>query len=120
VTRLFVYGTLVPGEVAAAVLDVWTIGDPELDAARGVLYDTGRGYPAATFSDDAATLVHGAVVALDPARLTTALETLDRYEGREYRRLTIRTAKGRDAHAYGWIGPLDGCVPVRTGRWRAP
>jgi gamma-glutamylcyclotransferase (GGCT)/AIG2-like uncharacterized protein YtfP len=120
VTRLFVYGTLVPGEVAATVLDAWTIGEAELDAARGVLYDTGRGYPAATFSDNAATLVHGAVVPLDPARLNAALETLDRYEGREYRRLTIRTAKGREAQAYGWIGPLDGCVPVHTGRWRAP
>jgi len=49
--RLFVYGTLAPGSEAWPVLEPWTVGVPRLDAVAGRLYDTGRGYPAATFGD---------------------------------------------------------------------
>ena len=86
--RLFVYGTLAPGYDAWPVLEPWVTGEPFADAAVGCLYDTGRGYPAATFEghDSEATegersvestqknrtcgwsLVHGTVVTLDPAR----------------------------------------------------
>jgi gamma-glutamylcyclotransferase (GGCT)/AIG2-like uncharacterized protein YtfP len=85
-TRLFVYGTLAPGCGAWSVLEPWATGTPSEDSVHGVLYDTGRGYPAAVLGRAAAGdagRVHGHVVELDPARTAEALAALDRYEGVE-------------------------------------
>jgi gamma-glutamylcyclotransferase (GGCT)/AIG2-like uncharacterized protein YtfP len=120
--RLFVYGTLAPGHDAWPVLEPWVVGAWQADAVTGRLYDTGRGYPAATFDPDpdldrAAPLVHGTVVSLDPARATAALRALDRYEGHEYERIAVRTRAGLDVATYAWTAPLTGCRPLREGRW---
>jgi gamma-glutamylcyclotransferase (GGCT)/AIG2-like uncharacterized protein YtfP len=118
--RLFVYGTLAPGHDAWPVLEPWVVGAWQADAVTGRLYDTGRGYPAATFDPDpdrAAPLVHGTVVSLDPARATAALRALDRYEGDEYERIAVRTRAGLDVATYAWTAPLTGCRPLRDGRW---
>lgn len=118
--RLFVYGTLVPGGAAWAVLEPWVTGPAQVDAASGCLYDTGRGYPGATFGAGAErpqTLVYGVVVTLDPDLVPAALEALDRYEGPEYARIEVRTRAGSTAAAYAWIAPLTGCRPVAGGRW---
>jgi gamma-glutamylcyclotransferase (GGCT)/AIG2-like uncharacterized protein YtfP len=118
--RLFVYGTLAPGCEAWPVLESWVVGSPRSDAVLGRLYDTGRGYPAATFgrvTDGDTGLVHGTVVALDPARATAALAELDHYEGPEYQRISVRTEAGVEAAAYAWIAPLAGCRPLTGGRW---
>jgi hypothetical protein len=101
------------------VLERWTIGPAPADAVLGLLYDTTRGYPAATFTPDALTVVHGVVVELDPARAEAALAALDRYEGREYVRIVVRTARGIEAQAYAWTAPLDSCVPLPAGRWKS-
>jgi gamma-glutamylcyclotransferase (GGCT)/AIG2-like uncharacterized protein YtfP len=123
---LFVYGTLAPGSDAWPVLAQWATGTPCADRVAGILYDTGRGYPAAVFADagfgddDAAIsegTVHGYVVELDPARATEALTALDCYEGSEYARVTVRTAGGVEVATYAWIAPLNGCRPVADGRW---
>ena len=95
-TRLFVYGTLTPDGGAWELLEPWTVGEVTADAVPGVLYDTGRGYPAATFAADAPALVHGVVVQLDPGRADAALAALDRYEADEYGRVTVRTRAGVD------------------------
>jgi len=120
------------------VLEPWVVGEPVADAVAGRLYDTGRGYPAATFEGDdseategersaesthenaeeAGSLVHGTVVTLDPARAPAALDILDRYEGHEYERISVRTETGLDAATYVWIAPLTGCEPVPGGRWK--
>jgi gamma-glutamylcyclotransferase (GGCT)/AIG2-like uncharacterized protein YtfP len=118
VTRLFVYGTLAPGGEAWPRLERWSAGEPQTDAVPGRLYDTGRGYPAATFSADASGLVHGVVVDIDPMRACEAIARLDRYEGPEYERIEVRTAAGADVFTYAWIAPLEGCDPVPDGRWR--
>jgi gamma-glutamylcyclotransferase (GGCT)/AIG2-like uncharacterized protein YtfP len=118
--RLFVYGTLAPGREAWAVLEPWTIGAPQPDTVAGRLYDTDRGYPGATFGrdpDGSNPLVHGAVVTLDPDRARAALAALDRYEGREYERIIVRTEAGVEAATYAWIAPLTGCRLVAGGRW---
>jgi gamma-glutamylcyclotransferase (GGCT)/AIG2-like uncharacterized protein YtfP len=120
--RLFVYGTLAPGHDAWPVLEPWVVGESLADAVTGRLYDTGRGYPAATFEPDpdpdrAEPLVHGTVVTLDPARAPAALRALDRYEGREYERITVRTQAGLDVATYAWTAPLTGCRPLGAGRW---
>ena len=113
--RLFVYGTLMPEHEAWPVLERWTVGAPRRDAVRGELFDTGRGYPCATFGG--AELVHGVVVDLNPIRLTEALATLDAYEASEYDRIVVRTEAGEAAHSYVWVAPLDDCAPVAGGRW---
>ena len=120
--RLFVYGTLAPGSDAWPVLARWATGTPCADRVAGILYDTGRGYPAAVFGDDETAApphgtVHGYVVDLDPARATEALAALDRYEGTEYKRITVRTAGGLEVATYAWTAPLNGCRPVADGRW---
>lgn len=121
--RLFVYGTLAPGCEAWPVLEPWVTGPGEADAVAGRLYDTGRGYPGATFAagaERAESLVHGVVVALDPDLVPAAFDALDRYEGPEYRRIEVRTEAGRTAAAYVWIAALEGCRPVPGGRWDEP
>jgi gamma-glutamylcyclotransferase (GGCT)/AIG2-like uncharacterized protein YtfP len=115
-TRLFVYGTLSPGHDAWAELEPWVVGTPQPDSVPGRLYDTGRGYPGATFAGGG-NAVHGTVVTLDPERARAALEALDRYEGPEYERISVRTQAGVDAATYAWIAPLTGCRAVATGRW---
>jgi gamma-glutamylcyclotransferase (GGCT)/AIG2-like uncharacterized protein YtfP len=117
VTLLFVYGTLVPDGGAWRRLERWIVGDAVTDAVPGALYDTTRGYPGACFPDDAAGVVHGVVVTLDEARVEAALAALDRYEGAEYRRVTVRTVGGLEAFTYAWIAPLAGCVVIGSGRW---
>jgi gamma-glutamylcyclotransferase (GGCT)/AIG2-like uncharacterized protein YtfP len=116
--RLFVYGTLAPGDEAWPVLEPWVVGEPFADAAVGCLYDTGRGYPAATFEHNGWSLVHGTVVTLDPARASVALDTLDGYEGDEYARISVRTESGVEAATYVWIASLTGCRLIPGGRWR--
>jgi gamma-glutamylcyclotransferase (GGCT)/AIG2-like uncharacterized protein YtfP len=112
--RLFVYGTLAPGHGAWPVLEPWVVGDPGADAVAGQLYDTGRGYPGATF-DAGPHLVHGTVVTL--GRPDAALAALDRYEGDEYARITVRTQGGLDVATYAWNAALTGCRLVPGGRW---
>jgi gamma-glutamylcyclotransferase (GGCT)/AIG2-like uncharacterized protein YtfP len=119
--RLFVYGTLAPGREAWPVLAQWATGAPCQEQVAGTLYDTGRGYPAAVFGDAGTNttkdVVHGYVVDLDTARAAEALATLDRYEGDEYERVTVRTAYGIEAETYSWIAPLSTCRRVAGGRW---
>jgi gamma-glutamylcyclotransferase (GGCT)/AIG2-like uncharacterized protein YtfP len=118
--KLFVYGTLAPGNDAWSVLEPWVSGAPDADAVTGRLYDTGRGYPAATFAGDEPGLVYGTVVTLAPDRAAAALVALDRYEGEEYERITVRTEAGIVVHTYGWIAALTGCRAIETGRWGDP
>jgi gamma-glutamylcyclotransferase (GGCT)/AIG2-like uncharacterized protein YtfP len=115
--RLFVYGTLLPTEHAWPVLARWATGEPVDDAVAGALYDTGRGYPAATFGGPGSGLVHGAVVTLDRNRAGAALAALDRYEASEYERVVVRTVTGIDVVTYAWVAPLAGCAPIPSGRW---
>ncbi len=102
-TRLFVYGTLMPGQDAWPVLARWCVGEPRADAVAGEFCKTGRDYPGARFDADGGT-VPGVVVELDPDRADAALAALDRYEGAEYERVAVRTERGVEAYAYGWIG----------------
>jgi gamma-glutamylcyclotransferase (GGCT)/AIG2-like uncharacterized protein YtfP len=115
--HLFVYGTLAPGHEAWPVLQPWVVDDGRVDAVVGRLFDTGRGYPAAVFEPGATGVVHGTVVTLDPVRVAEALIALDRYEGREYQRIAVRTVAGIDVATYAWAAVLDDCRHVESGRW---
>ncbi len=116
-TKLFVYGTLAPGGEAWPVLARWAGGEVVADAVAGALFDTGRGYPAATFEPDARDLVHGVVVPLDERHVDAAFAALDDYEGPEYERITVATAAGAEAFTYAWIGAVPAGRPVAGGRW---
>ncbi len=119
--RLFVYGTLTPDGGAWGLLEPWIVaGTTRADAVPGTLYDTGRGYPAATFDPGAPGLVHGVVVELEASRAQAALAALDRYEAHEYARIAVQTASGLEAVTYGWTASLDRCAPVPGGRWLVP
>ena len=120
IRRLFVYGTLMPG------LDAWSIVEPYAESAAptavcGTLFDTGAGYPAAVFDHDGEhpPLIAGSAVTLLESHAARALETLDRYEGPEYRRIVVEDDHG-PLYAYEWIAPRDRLVELPSGCWTAP
>ncbi len=110
-TLLFVYGTLMPGErrwpMLASYAASWRTA-----TARGRLWDTGNGYPAATFDVDASE-IRGAVVGLAPDTSGEVIRLLDEIEaeGLLFRRVAIATSRG-DALTYEWLGPTDGLAPL--------
>ena len=126
--QLFAYGTLVPGGT------YWDVIAASVVATRharvpGRLFDTGRGYPAATFREHGGTttttggptaagapvVVEGVVLSLAPEEHLWA--RLDAFEGDEYERLQVRTEAGDAVFTYHWRAPLDGFVPIAGGRW---
>jgi len=114
--RLFVYGTLMPGEALWPALAPFAVSWQVVTAA-GRIWDTGQGYPAVRF-DAAAEPVSGVLVALDPARVAEAVGMLDEIEeeGRLYRRVEVATSGG-PAFAYEWLGPTDALAAL-PGGWR--
>ena len=115
--RLFVYGTLMPGQPLWPALAPFAVSWQAVTAG-GRIWDTGRGYPAVLF-DPGGGPVPGVLVALDPARVAEAVELLDEIEdeGRLYRRVEVATTAG-PAFAYEWLGPTDG-LPLLPDGWRA-
>lgn len=78
-TRLFVYGTLMPGAPRWPMLRPFVVAQPTPARMPGALFDTGLGYPAAF--DDPDVGVPGVLVHLRPDLLTEALQDLDAIEG---------------------------------------
>jgi gamma-glutamylcyclotransferase (GGCT)/AIG2-like uncharacterized protein YtfP len=111
--RLFVYGTLMRGEVRWHLLAPLTTPDPpERANAAGNLYRTPYGWPAAVFDPAAAAAVPGLVVTLrDPAR---AFPVLDEIEGADvglFERRLVTVGAGQ-CWAYHWPGPTSGFQPI--------
>lgn len=105
--RLFVYGTLKPGEPLWPTLSPYALAWEPV-AAEGRLWDTGRGYPCVRF-DAGGGAVPGVLVTVDPTRAEEVIGLLDEVEdeGRLYRRVVVSTSGG-EAWAYEWVGPTDG------------
>lgn len=123
-TRLFVYGTLMPGHLRWALLAPFAISEVPVDVA-GQLFDTGRGWPAARFTNpiDVPALADGRpspdqvipgwIVEVDPHAIEGLLVELDEVEGvgadphgpdgpaGAYRRVQVRAADGGPA-AWGY------------------
>lgn len=114
--RLFVYGTLLPGEPRWPVLERVAVRVADA-AAAGRLYDTGNGYPAAVFTTDGGTIV-GALVIVEDAEWDELIARLDRIEGEGelYRRVECSVA-GEPAVSYEWLGPTADLTPLPNG-WR--
>lgn len=115
---LFVYGTLLQGQVQAALLE----GCPRTEATvRGTLYRLPAGYPALSLRGNG--VVHGELVTL---RNEGQLRVIDHYEGVEellFQRVQVDVVIGLrrlPAWAYVMDDPrLRGGREVPDGRWRA-
>ena len=117
IEHLFVYGTLLPGEVRWQYLEPFVIDDGQQDCATGTLFDTGEGYPAALFGGSGT--IHGRRFAMRPDLLWHALERLDEVEGAVaglYRRIEITTASGHAVWTYEYGRGLE-LQPIASGRW---
>ena len=112
---IFVYGTLLPGQARWPVLEPYVL-TTERATARGRLWDTGAGYPAARF-DEAGYDIPGMLVTVGPRRLMDVLAMLDRIEGEGvlFRRVEVHTSAGR-AVSYEWLGPTEG-LPLLAYGW---
>ena len=115
---LFVYGTLLPGEERWELLEPFVVGAGSPDSVAGTLYDTGEGYPAASFEAGDRRVV-GQVFQLDGGRLDEALELLDEVEDAVlgiYRRVRVVTDAGLDVWTYQYGTGLQ-LTPIDGGDW---
>ncbi len=114
-TQLFVYGTLMPGQMRWPLLEPFAVGAAPA-TAKGRLWDTGRGYPAARF-DRGAPNIAGFVVGLRSETVDAAIVALDgiEREGVLFRRVQVETSAG-PAVSYEWLRSTDDLSPLPEGR----
>lgn len=111
---LFVYGTLMSGEVSGHRMDGAERLGPARTAPRFTLHRVDW-YPA--MADGGATAVVGEVYRVPP----TLMAALDAYEGPEYRRVVIELEVGPVERAEAYVIPAAlaaGLRPIPSGDWR--
>jgi len=113
---VFVYGSLMPGGTRWSVLKPHAVRRQPA-TARGRLYDTGHGFPAAIFDLDGHD-IPGVLVDIRPDAWDSAVRILDRIEaeGELYRRVDVVTSHG-PAIGYQWLLSTEGVRPLPSG-WR--
>jgi gamma-glutamylcyclotransferase (GGCT)/AIG2-like uncharacterized protein YtfP len=119
--HLFVYGTLLPGDVRWPLLRPFVVDDGWSDTVEGRLFDTGLDYPAALFDHRAEPrgAVIGRTFTLLAVSAIRCLAVLDHEEGTvggQYRRVVVTTGRGVRAWAYEYGHDLD-LVPIDGGDW---
>jgi gamma-glutamylcyclotransferase (GGCT)/AIG2-like uncharacterized protein YtfP len=122
---LFVYGTLRPdGSAWRRIADLVRVIGPATTA--GTLFDTGQGWPAATFLDapprSSPTVRGHLVAARGPEQARALFERTDRYEGVPmlFTRTSVQVhgPTGRCwAAGYAWAGGSPPGVPIPDGKW---
>ncbi len=119
--KLFVYGTLLQGEVRNQLLASWKL----IDAfeTHGALYDTDLGYPAADFSDKNSA-IFGELYLYDKDNIEASLRALDLKEGVQddlFERIVIESNESR-FFAYNICSKLKSSVDsysrIISGNWR--
>jgi len=120
---VFVYGTLLPGEIRWPLVEPFVVDDGWPDRVAGRLFDTGLGYPAAVFDEPTATAPSAQIVGRCLPLLATsrhrALGVLDEVEGvvaGRYERIVVRTERGHRVWAYRYGGGVD-LTPIASGDW---
>ena len=117
VPRMFVYGTLRPGDVRWSFLEPWVVDHGVDDSVTGRLYDTGLGYPAAVFGEGGTIL--GRTYELRRSTLDEALRVIDDEEDTVlglYRRVRVTTeqrkvlATGRSGKGESVARPRASCT----------
>ena len=119
VKDLFVYGTLLPGDVRWPLLEPYVTGEGTSDTVAGLLYDTGLDYPAAIFDESATTLILGRRYSLRIDAIDEALRELDIEEDTVdglYTRVEVITQSGTRCWAYAYGTGLD-LTPIPSGNW---
>ena len=119
-TWVFVYGTLMPGHLRWAVLAPHA-AEHRPAHVSGMLWDTGRGWPALQVGDDLIDggghdrcAVPGHLVRLTDDTAAGVLATLDEIEGVDrglYRRVLIGI-DGTEAWTYETLEPTDDWQPI--------
>ena len=117
--RVFVYGTLQPGQPRWPVLAPFTLGSDVscYVSVPGRLFDTGYGWPAAVFDQAISDQIPGVVVSVRPESTTDALAALDDVEGvatRLFQRVVVHI-EDQPCWAYHWSHPTDRFR--RIARW---
>lgn len=120
IDRIFIYGTLLRGEERSCYMEGCSLS--KTLEVPGVLYDTGRGYPAALLDEGSDSAVSGELYIMDDPH--SKIEELDRVEGAEsglFRRSRINYS-GVEFYCYE-AGPLladsaIGANRIRSGNWR--
>jgi NhaP-type Na+/H+ or K+/H+ antiporter/gamma-glutamylcyclotransferase (GGCT)/AIG2-like uncharacterized protein YtfP len=115
--HLFVYGTLLAGDVRSPILEPFITDDVVDDSVAGMLYDTGAGYPAAVFGDNGTII--GRTFQFSQDTIDEALAALDEAKGAvdgQYHRVAITTAGGLNAWAYEYGEGLELTV-ISSGDW---
>ncbi|MUL64857.1 hypothetical protein BOO86_10325 [Mycobacterium sp. CBMA 234] len=103
IDRLFVYGTLMPGQTRWPALAPWIVGSPIPDSVVGELFDTGYGWPAIVVRPGEP--IAGFTVLLAADSLSAALDALDEIEGTDkglFQRIPVTTTLGSRAWIYQW------------------
>jgi gamma-glutamylcyclotransferase (GGCT)/AIG2-like uncharacterized protein YtfP len=117
--RLFVYGTLRPGDCRWELLEPYVSDSGIEDTVAGTLYDTGLDYPAAVFGGS--TLIRGIHFGLSEGTREEALRELDIVEDTVdglYRRVRVTTSAGIEVWAYEYGDGLELTV-IPSGDWFA-
>jgi gamma-glutamylcyclotransferase (GGCT)/AIG2-like uncharacterized protein YtfP len=114
-TKVFLYGTLMPGESRWHLVEPF-VTDHCPAVVRGRLYDTGRGFPAARF--DQAGQVEGVLATITPGHESQLLAALRAIGGGLYRIVRVTTDHQFEAIAQQWRGDTDGLSPLH-GPWSA-
>ena len=120
INHVFVYGTLLPGDVRWGYLEPFVADEGSPDSVSGSLFDTGFDYPAAVFESGSSTIL-GRTFEVAADRLEECLAVLDVEEdtvGGRYRRVSIRTLGGVEVWAYEYGFGLD-LTPIPSGDWLA-
>lgn len=80
--KIFVYGTFLRGECRHHVVQGYAFhGEREV---RGILYDTGYGYPAAVFNPQLQTSVRGELYGFPAGSEKEFMERMDKIEGVDF------------------------------------
>ena len=115
VSKLFVYGTLMPGRLRWPILAPFANGHRPTTVS-GQLYDSGNGWPVAVFGVDGE--VPGVLVELDPELVDVALPVLDDVEDTAtdtLQRIEVTTLDGVRTWAYHFAHSAEGFEPIE--RW---
>lgn len=129
--RVFVYGTLKPGEENYRLFCEGKIYRTVAAIARGDLYDLPVGYPAMTPGTGE---VRGYVLEFDDPTLLAELDELEEYdpqlpaEENIYTRLAVEVVdENHQAIGHAWLYQMSmervkamGGVKVKDGVWRSP
>ena len=127
IDHVFVYGTLLPGDVRWRYLEQFVADDGRADSVAGTLFDTGLDYPAAVFADPATEsagssgTILGRTFRIPVEVLDDCLAVLDVEEdtvGGRYRRISVTTNGGTEVWAYEYGDGLD-LAPIPSGDWLA-